>query len=337
MPTDPATLASRLGREMGSWKSIDLRLEIEHTNITGHGREVYAEAVYREHYIETMIGQRLDESFAIPKGEQAQLDKSYCDGTRCATESFSPGDEPRQAHIQIQRAFLMEEQFEGSGRPSPLLAFYAGDVPLGKMLPRAVAMGRVRHLGRDCESYALPDFVWGGEPTPLTIWIDREAAIPVKVIHYGNPEAFKANKPSLIWEAESIDQVEGHWFPLRSTDLMLARSFQKYAPVAFAKYDPETVIVTRKIAVKELHFNRDYPASMFWPVPQAGTSVYNAITGKHVASRQDGKAISEPKKPSESYTGTAVPPSDWTPALSWVGIGLGTALLAAAVLLKRRG
>ena len=64
-----------------------------------------------------------------------------------------------------------------------------------------------------------------------------------------------ADRPISAWRAESLDEVDGRHFPLKSN--------QEYYNI---KADPPKITIHRQIVVDEVHFDRPYPASTFWPM-----------------------------------------------------------------------
>ena len=238
------TLIERLDRDMASWKSIEIRLDTDHLNSDGGGDQ-YAKAVFKLHYIETGVGQRFKEELHLPEGGQAVLYRHYGDGTRCADESFAKDDPRRQTQVEIKRTFGIEARAAGCERLPGLSVYYLGDVPLARALASSTPLGNQKISGRVCEMFLFPDHNWGESKSDIVVWIDQVTATPVKESFYADESSRKADEPEQTWLAETIEKIDGHDFPVKSSNTLFARGFQRTAPKAFQHHRPGDVMMSR--------------------------------------------------------------------------------------------
>ncbi len=339
MDAPKGSILDRFVKEIDGRRSIELRATLEHrSDVAGQLNGAVAATGRRvEHYIETSFGQRFWEEVVDPHEVGAKLIRYYCDGARCADESRSGPEVGQQAMVRVKRTFISEGQSPGSGRPTPLRSLYLVDRPLARSLSGAKPIGEAKHIGRPCELFLFADVDWGGVKHDIVIWFDRETAIPVREVFYEDTASRLADQPERVWEAESVEIVEGHPFPLNSTETLFAKSFQRSAPLAFAKFDPGTPIIVQKWQVDEIHFNRDYPAATFWPVVEPQAAVLDEIAKKYERPKSEKAVVSQSStNAATQLPSAAAPPTGWMGWISWGSIGLGLALVLIA-LVKRRG
>ena len=320
----PAEVAAkRLAFEMGSWRSIELKVchGISHPT-TPKKRPDFDHLV--DHYIETAEGWRLNDNMTVDGSIPKSHERSYYDGSRCAQEGFAHDDLSRQSQVVIKRSFGMEDRSASTSRPVPLSCFYQGQVPLPEALLKSTYLGVERVLGRECDRFLFTDLKWYGEDRQEVYSLDKATAVPLRILTYRDPAAYKAGKALATWEAESLDQVQGHWLPLRS------KQSQAVGDV------PDSLF--RTYEVQEVAFDRPFAKASFWPVIRPDIAVYDATTNKLIQSPPPPKAVAKSPDASGSppvpmVATPAVPPADWTSALPTVGIGLGIAALAVGILL----
>ncbi|HEX8202983.1 MAG TPA: hypothetical protein VF590_21080 [Isosphaeraceae bacterium] len=333
MASPAEAAAQRLSWEMESWKSIEIRTHQDFTNHdVGRDPQMDAAARFEDHYIETATGQRLYESSARPAGGDARQSTYYSDGTRCADLVDFDVNGARQHQMTIKRSFGSEAQRNTSFRPEPLNHLYIGTTPLPKALPKATHLGSDRHLDRDCDTFLFPGDRPGAAPAAIVYCLDRETSIPLEVRYFGDERSREDDRPYAIWRAESLDQVEGHRIPLKSEILHYAQDQRGGTP---ATGQASHVSMTHKILVDELHFQRDYPAALFWPVVPPGTWVIDRIAQKDYTTglpRVSGP-LPGSVRAGEGTPVRAEPPAGWTSTLSAVGLGLGLVLLIAGLML----
>jgi len=313
---NPAEMAAkRLAWEMESWTSIEIRTREDSVESfsTKHPIHFYNE----RHYIETAAGQRMSEMrLGDAKGVE-RLQVNFTDGQRAADvlQTDTGGWDHQQ--VSIKRAFGSEGSSGWADRPEPLLAFYVGIVPLPKALATAEYLGEARLLGRDCDVFLFPHIQGTRTPLDVVHVLDRATSIPLKMTVYPNAKFRAEDRPESIWTAESFDEVEGHHLALRSSSLK-------------PSFDPSRKVdVESHIEVKEIHYNREFPTSTFWPTTGRDGVVYDEITGKRTGP--DPRTIVKKKTGAAPLRAEAG--GGWAAAIPSVSLGLGVAVLVAGLLL----
>ncbi len=323
--------AERIAWDMQSWRSIELRGRIEIENHTGaaHGGVPYS-TVMDERYVETATGKRRDELLLRPTTGGPRLYVSYCDGSRCAhtAQDGAPGSVPAQ--LLVKRGFNTEEKIGSTDRPFFFKYYYVGKKPLYEALPAATYLGTTEVLGRECDRFVFPGVVWAYAPVEMVYDLDREWSIPLRVAMYSGPEARSADAATFIWEAESTDLVDGHRVVLNSTQVM-------YQPASTPSGGKPTKVMTQRLIVDEIAFDRDYPDADFWPTLVPGMVVADSIENRHYRVADTGGEVELPESAEPpTPTNPARPGGHWTGWASWVGIGFGAAALMAAVAIRLR-
>jgi len=312
---NPAEMAAkRLAWELESWTSIEIRTREDSVESlsTKHPNPFYSE----RHYIETAAGQRMSETRLVNSKGVERLQVNFTDGQRAADvlQTDTGGWDHQQ--VSIKRAFGSEGSSGWADRPEPLLNFYVGILPLPKALASAEYLGEARLLGRDCDVFLFPHIQGTRNLVDAVFLLDRATSIPLKMTVYTNAKFRAEDRPESIWTAESFDEVEGHHLALRSS-------------VVLPSFDPSRKVdIESHIEVKEVHYNRDFPASAFWPTSGPNDVVYDGITGKHTGP--------DPRKIVKK-TGAAPLRADagggWAAAIPSASLGLGVAVLIAGLIL----
>ena len=318
MADEAAQAAKNLAREMQSWKSIELRTresftrqtEIPDPNGVPAGRLSY-------HYIEKATGERyFEEAFREPT---ETISRYYCDGQKCADWWEPTPDYPQADRVRIKKEFGIEKRFQNHFCPVPLSKFYRGPLPLYKALEAAKWLGRETRLDRECDAFLLTR----GDERRLVYVLDRETSIPLTVRQYADDAAVTADQPSYIWNATSLETIEGHPFPMKSEMISYSRS------------NPKTVDENREFIVESLKFNQEYPKTTFWPTIGPETRVTDAIkkTVSHVKpapfTNDQTATTTEPLRVADSMTTDSM----LGPAITGSGIIL---LVVCLVLWWRR-
>ena len=207
----------------------------------------------------------------------------------------------------------------------PLLYHYVGREPLHEALPEAEHLGADRVAGRDCEIFRFAQVEWTS-PQDLVYHLDKETSIPLKVESFRDRASFDAGKPLWVWTADKLERVDGHPVVRDSTQVDYAAGG---AEPAF----------TRTFRVESIAFDKDYPASTFWPVFQPGVGVLDVIAGKSYrepGADPEAEVDASASRGGEAATTTAqplqaIPPGHWTSTLSTVSLGLGISVLVASL------
>ncbi len=334
-----ALIADRLRQEMESWRSIEIRATTDQPLPTNPPLDMKVLFLRSEqHYIETAVGQRrLDRTMKFSDGS-AQREQGFSDGLRYANVAFDPSG-ARQSTIGIANHFLYEDKMGFTERPEPLYFFHVGKRPIYEAIRTAEPLGEGRVLGRGCDLYLFRKVKLSAAPLDALYYLDRETSLPLKVEFYRAGSDRLPGSALRAWEAKTFDTVEeGHHFPLSSANTYFT-----------GRVGNSSNIVT----ITEIHYNRDYAASTFWPTFQPGVEVYDYIK-KTSTKVPDPAAPPTAQKPPAAGTPTAVapvkPPITATPAVaapavppwSWgsigssASLGLGVLLIAAAIVVGRR-
>lgn len=314
----PSAVAGKLSWLMESWSSIELRLRVDSTN---HDEGRHGQGNYS--YIETALGQRLFER-SWPGAEPGETDRKveYADGKRFAESSWADG---RQENVIYTSSFANEDTTAHGHRPTPVTFLYLQHEPLAKALPKAEYLGRERRLGRECEVLLVKDVKWSYYPVDIVYHLDRETALPLKVRCFDAVTDRAPNALQWSWEAKSFDRLESgqHW-PLRSADV----SYR------LAEGGGIKILSSREIQVETIHFNKEYPESIFRPIEEPGTHVLDRVQKKQYVVPGASKAIEDTTETSAPPPAPiqATPPPDWTSTASTVGLILGLALIAVGAL-----
>lgn len=333
---DPAeTHAERLAWEMESWKSIDFQLRTTYELNELAPDPQRGASKLSEHYIETAAGQRMFEVRMTLRDGREMRSVYYSDGERCADFKQIKLPEKTIDSVRIKREFWQEGTLSWRGCPEPLKFYYCGLRPLPEALKAAQYLGSDRHRDRDGDAFLISK-ASGHAQSDIVLLLDKVTSVPLKVSFYRSDEDRAANRPHSVWSAESVDEVGGRHLPMRSEDIT-------YSPT-----DPGKPALVRKMVVEAIYFDRDYPASTFWPTIGSDTQVVDLISNKVVApSKAKAAPPAGPKKnesrPDEGKAITsspirAAPGGSWGESLPGVSIAFGVVLLAigAGVWWRRR-
>ncbi len=312
--------AEKVAAHLGSWSTIDLTVREDIILAAPRGRKPFFDAV-EEHYVETAEGQRLFDTRKLLGDETVGRAAYFCDGRRCADALFDPPDlELRPTHVAIKASFHSEAQHERPSRPVPLLFFHVGRKPLDKALVDSEHLGEGRVIDRDCDVFLFRQVNWGMAQDHVYS-LDRTTGIPLKVASYRDEAARQADDPLWVWTAESLDEVDGRPIVLKSS---------QYEP----KVD-DGADINRPIQVLSVAYDRDYPASTFWPTIQPGVHVFDTIArrdydqpGPRPPAAPPPIAAAEVPSPIVAEPGTG-----WGSYLKAGSLVLGVALLVGGLIL----
>ena len=321
--------AKRLSWEFDSRKSVEVRTQYEIVPAKIDPLTPAAYDMVEDHYIETALAQRKCDSRYLKSGKVVNRLTHLSDGTKCVNLTYSKEDPEQIASVVLKRQYFMEDRSDRMEPPEPLRLLYVGREPLHKALPKATYLGERSALGRGCDVFLFARVRWEVRQDHV-YYLDKATSIPLRVEAYRDQAARDAQKPLWVWSAGSLDQVQDHFIPLRST--MIAYSED-------SKPD-----FTWNYHVLSIEFDRDYPASIFTPGLPPGATVVDTISDK-MFKVPDPKAKDQLTVPAaegaESATTDrtieAVPPGSWTAAISTSVIGIGgVVLIAGGILWWRR-
>ena len=166
--------------------------------------------------------------------------------------------------------------------------FYVGLTPLPEALPTAKFLGEGRHLRRDCDRFLFSGVTNNQGTLEFVYWLDRESSIPLRVECFDKDADRIEDHPNYTWSAESIGSFEGHVLP------------ETYSLLRYLSGGPDLETLRFRIdgTVREVHYDRSYPASTFWPTASESTTVVDYVKGD----------VTIPERPLDEVTsGTAAP------------------------------
>jgi hypothetical protein len=317
-PADRA--AKKLAWDIESRRSIEIRVRTDISPPTNRnvGRPMDFNA-YVDHYIDTASGQRFNERTNL-KGETA-VDRAedYGDGSRFAHVQFVRTKLDVQQTVAINRQYFQEESIDRKNLPIPLLYEFVGRQPLHKALAKAEQLGETKVLGRTCDAFLFRNVRWIITHDQV-FYLDRESAIPLKVVAYRDEATRLRDEPMWSWTAESLDEKGGHRFVGNSTQVGFG---PEKKPTNMWKYH-----------VEEIAFDKTYPASMFWPTIQPEATVLDSFT-KTIKSSSTKTSAPAPSTPI-TKSAPALPPSNWLSYLPAVMLSGGLVILLVAIIVWRR-
>jgi hypothetical protein len=315
---------SALLREMTSWSSLRVRVRYDQTLHVPRpdGRAGGGGGIDHD-YIETALGQRLFEIRMSVEGGSVARQCGYSDGRRFARVDFhrdKRGDRART--IGIANSFMSEASEGYVQRPHPLRFLYVGLKPLYEVLADTKPYGEASHLDRTCDLFRFT--VAGPSRTQdLIYWLDRRTSIPLRVEAYPVGGSPGDARPFWRWEAHSLDTVQGYHLPLRST----YTSYQQQDDHATDR--PSLV---NRVEVQSVEFNKEYPASMFWPTFTPGAQVIDAVGNDGIYTVPDPN----PPPPAGTIAAPAIeanPERGWSEALPTTATLLGLLVLVVGLTL----
>ena len=334
-----ALIADRLRQEMESWRSIEIHATTDQPLPTNPPPDLKVFFLRSEQrYIETASGQRsFDLTLKFSDGS-ARREAYFSDGFRNANVAFDPAG-TRQSSIGIANHFGHENKMGSTERPEPLCFFHVGKRPIYEAIRAAEPLGEGRVIGRGCDLYLFRKVKLRAAPLDALYYLDQETSLPLKIEFYPVGSNRLPGSALRVWEAKSFDAVEGgHHFPLSSANTYFTGRVAHGSNI---------------VTVTEIHYDRDYAASTFWPKFQPGVDLYDYI--KNTSTKvPDPAATPTAQKPPAAGTPTAaapakppvtatpvvaapaVPPWSWGSAGSSAFLGLGVLLIAAAIVVGRR-
>ncbi len=301
-------VAGRLAAELASWHAIELRTHDEVKNYQAAIGPPEARIDY--HYVEVAGGRRLYEFRLRPSEGAGGSHGYYADGSRFADASYPDGLDSPATQVTIKRAFSIEGEAESVYGPVPYPLFFIGRAPLHSAIGSAKRLDPARHLDRDCDRFLFAGVKQGYSISDSVYWLDPETSFPIKVENYQDASQRAAGRPRTVWSAESLDEVGGRHFPLRSSLAMYGAGGELQSE--------------RTIVVDEIRFDGEYPASIFWPVLGPGTRVIDLTTKQTMVVPKAEVAAGDAL--------TAEPRGGWQGPATTSALVLGAALLIAAVV-----
>jgi hypothetical protein len=272
------------------------------------------------YYIETAAGQRFSEFQGLKSGKVMSRSSHFGDRSRFADVNYSSENPDLQQTIYINRQYWMEDRNDRKQLPHPLLFMYVGRDPLHEALPKAQDLGKGEVLGRECDVFLFSQIRWSF-PQDHVYYLDHATSIPLKVESFRDKPSRDKKEPIWVWTAQSFDKVQGHLVTRKSTEIAYGK---EGAP-----------LITWDCNVESIEFDKDYPASTFWPTFQPGVTIFDATADKIHQVPGAKQAASDAMK--EAATSAqpiqATPPRDWSSLASNTTFALGCAIVIIAGLL----
>jgi hypothetical protein len=324
-------VAADLVRETASWDSIDIRVTTEQHLLIPIGKNEPKTSHADEQFIETFVGQKYYKKTDGEPGHQHIVFLGYSESKQSASVIFKGSShDGLQNSITLTKTF-MDEQLTGHVmRPEPLRFLYVGLIPLREAVLKAERIGSDRVADRACELFLFKAVPGGSVTQDLLYHLDGATSMPLKVEAFANQSRFQAAKPSWIWEAMTLDNVQGYHISVKS----------RYTGFIVSEDAASTAQLVNDYSVESIRFNDKYPASTFWPKMDKGVFINDLIVGKSYYNTPDKKAPHEVGIDAVSASADPIvagEPSDATPWASAAGVALGASLLllGAYLWLKR--
>jgi hypothetical protein len=308
-------LAKKIALQLETRKSVELRVQ---TKIAISNPPPPVSGSFdscAEHYIET-AGKRRCDFVYTSAGKIVRREEHFWDGSKAAAVTFAPGPERKfdtPATVKVGRNYYKEDAGERMERPSPILFLHVGHEPLHKALLKAKPMGTGTILGRECDLFLFEQVRWR-VPQDQLYYLDRETGLPLSVEGY--PKYTEREKPQQhwVWKAESLDKVGKFYIPLKTVHIHFD---QKNQPA-----------YTWTSIVQSVDFNKDFPASTFWPAAAPGATFIDTIKKQYVRGDQSKSQqnLIEGADPAQAAQAAHLPPS-WADGAAKVSMSAGAALL----------
>ena len=253
----------------------------------------------------------------------------YSDGTRCAYVEFKRAPlRDKQQSITITKTF-MDEQISGYVmRPEPIRFHYVGLIPLHEAITKAKNIGSDRVAGRECDIFLFSDVPGNPSRQDLVYHLDASTSLPLKVEAFANRERRESANPSWVWEAGTLDLVQGFHVSLNS----------RYTSYFVKDGAASTKQLVNEYKIDSLTFNKAHAASTFWPSYDKGVSINDLIARTSYYNTPNKKA---PVELASSVSATAQPivadqPRDVTGWIAGGGVTIGGMLLIVGAFLWMR-
>lgn len=313
-------MTQRLAWELETRKSVEIEVVTKIIKRrTGEKRPISFDST-DEHYIETAVGQRYCDDRLRLGDKVVGRSAHFGNGSRFANVTYYDQDTSLQKVVEYRRSYWKEETGSRKEIPGPIRFLYVGHEPLNKSLPKAEYLGKGKVIDRECEVFLFAKVPWL-VPQDQVYSLDAATGIPLKVESFQDRSAREQNQPMWVWTAESLDKVKGHYVTMKASQISYG-----------ADHEPQLIW---EQSVESVAFNRDYPATTFWPTPDPGVTLMDSTKGTITEAPGVKKAPPAAKSGTASTTtpAQAIPPSDWTSYTSPVMLGLGVAILIGAVLI----
>jgi hypothetical protein len=227
--SDQADLAAILSKGSASWASIEMRMEATFPQAKPQSNGF---TWSKEFYIEKATGERYYERISRTSRGKTSRSEDYSDGKKFTKVGYDDANNRVQERVMTTASFGREFDLGARHSPYPLRIFHSGFEPLTEALPKGKGLGPSVVLDRPCLRFELGGTGLGSSKAKAEIYhLDRETGVPLKI------ERIMAGDRRIVWEALSLDKVQGRHFPLRSRLLGLDGRVRIEFKVTELKYD----------------------------------------------------------------------------------------------------
>ena len=315
-PTESAI--KKLAWNLETQESVDLLVTTQIHHLEARSGGSLAFDSFDEHYIATGSDRRFLEFRSLKSGTLVSRSLHYGDRGKFTDINFPADDAVHQQSVYVTNNFFLEDKNDRKQIPQPLLFFYVGRKPLHEALPAAEYLGTGECLGRECDRFLFTQVRWA-RPVDQVFFLDQKTAVPLKVETFLDKSAREEKRPAGVWEAKSLDSVQGH-------DLALKSSLTEFTKEGKPSLRWE-------LSVDRIEFNKEIPASTFQPVLQPGVTILDSTT-KKMTQAPGGKPITSADSATAATTRPieATPPRDWSSAVPATGFVIGLSCLAVGLV-----
>jgi hypothetical protein len=268
----------RLSKLMTEWSSFELKTITTIHNVGDS--DAPSGAKVTNHYIETAMSLRYADQLVENSEGVTQRATSFSDGSRQAQLVYGPSKETdfiEGIAITKNKNFMGEDELGLSAWPLPFGYYFAGRKPLYEAILTSELLCTRKLLGRDCDVFSLGPVLWSDKLQILIYCLDIETSVPLGVSSYRDQQSLSSNLPLWTWTASSFDKIDNQHAVLKSKLIAFNATGSTRAE--------------RLINVENIHFNKTFSKSSFWPSYRPGIKIYDHINKKEfVVARSQGQA-----------------------------------------------
>ena len=271
-----------------------------------------------EHYIE-MAGKRRCDLVNTSAGRIVSHEAHFWNGSKAAAVKFAAGPARKfdiPATVTVNRSYFKEDAGERMERPNPILFLHVGRESLHKALLKAKPMGTGTALGRECDLFLFEQVRWR-VPQDQLYYLDRETGIPLRVEGFPNYADKDKQKWHWIWRAESLEKVGKFYIPFKTVQIHFVQNQPAY---------------TWTSTVQSAEFDKDFPASLFWPAAAPGQDSSTQSRSRRCAAFSRRVTRTSSRGPTPHGRRNRPSPSLGADGAAGVSMGAGALLLVAGVV-----
>lgn len=328
---------SRLKRSMDGWTAFEFTVRTEVIRRSRPDDSNKPHMILLEHYIQTAKGRRLLEDTSL-LSDPGATNRYYHDGELAREFTTTGGRASRALNVVVKRDFRKEANPNVSEVPHPIKWLYLEQKPIHEILRTSDYFGEETRIGRKCQVYLCRKKTLYVKKSDFVYVLDEATGFPLEVrLHEAGREP---NEASIVsrWQAREAGLVDGVLVPWKSSTLSYGREGNETQ--RSLKYESIHVI-------EKFELNKRYPDSLFRPSIPPGASVVDEVrkrvyvqpgspekrpAGDQATPPPPIRPVSVPPPVRSSPT----PPQQRSERLPRMGLAVGSALLAAALLMSGR-